>query len=124
VAFTEFRIDPATATAPFQLYSAPFSLTEGIRFIEFRGQDNAGNVETAKSGYLYVDGTAPITDALTAGATGQNGWYVSTVAVALAAEDNMSGVAAVFYGLTRISADGAEVILSSGIYVAALPVNG
>ena len=52
VAFTEFRIDPATSTAPFQLYSGTFSLTEGIRLLEFRSQDNAGNLEVVKSSYM------------------------------------------------------------------------
>ncbi|MBI4803066.1 MAG: hypothetical protein HY796_11135, partial [Elusimicrobia bacterium] len=59
VAFMEFRID-ADTSAPFTLYASPFSLPEGFHAIEFRSQDNAGNLEAAKSSYIYVDGTAPI----------------------------------------------------------------
>jgi hypothetical protein len=114
VAFREFRVDPGTDTV-FTRYDDPFMLPEGGRVLEFRSRDNAGNLEAIKSAVIYVDGTPPLTEALLSGTTGQNGWHVSPVAVALVSTDTLSGLATVYYSL-----DGGEpaVYASSFVVVA------
>jgi len=96
VAFTEYRIDPGTSPA-FAVYSAPFNLSEGLRLIEFRSWDHAGNLEVAGSTEVYVDASAPQTAALISGTTGQEGWYVSAATVALSAVDGLSGVEGLYW---------------------------
>ncbi|MDQ7772496.1 MAG: hypothetical protein RDU13_03115 [Elusimicrobiales bacterium] len=116
VAFTEFRVDAATPTAPFQPYSQPFALDgDGLRTIEFRSRDNAGNLEEIRTAFVYVDGTLPLTEALLAGTTGQNGWHVSPVTVMLVSTDALSGVVTIYYSL-----DGGETaVYTSSFAVAA-----
>ncbi|MDO8806201.1 MAG: FG-GAP-like repeat-containing protein [Elusimicrobiota bacterium] len=53
----EYYID----SAPFMVYTSSFSLTEGIRTVYYRSRDKAGNIETAKSAEVNVDGTSPVT---------------------------------------------------------------
>ncbi len=96
VTFTEYRVDPGTATA-FAVYGGPFGLAEGFHEIEYRSRDNAGNQEAARAGEVYVDTSAPATAALVAGTAGRNGWYVSPSTVTLVSTDSLSGLAAVYY---------------------------
>ena len=96
VAFTEYRVDPGTSPA-FIPYAAPFNLSEGLRRIEFRSRDYAGNLEIAGSTEVYVDASAPQTAALISGTTGQEGWYISAATVALSAVDGLSGVEGVYW---------------------------
>jgi len=96
VAFTEYRIDPGTASA-FVSYGAPFGLTEGFHRIEFRSSDIAGNLEEVRRGEVYVDVAAPLTEALAAGTTGQAGWYISAATVTLVSTDSLSGLATTYY---------------------------
>ncbi|OGR50257.1 MAG: hypothetical protein A2049_07610 [Elusimicrobia bacterium GWA2_62_23] len=98
VAFTEYRVDAGPGAA-FIVYSEPFGLPAGERRVEFRSWDGAGNLEEAKVVEVYVDASAPVTAALVAGATGQNGWYVSVATVSLVATDTLSGVAEIYYGI-------------------------
>ncbi|MGQ0645150.1 MAG: OmpL47-type beta-barrel domain-containing protein, partial [Elusimicrobiota bacterium] len=55
VAFTEYRIDGGS----FITYSAPFTLSEGVRLVEYRSRDNAGNVESLRQATFRVDATRP-----------------------------------------------------------------
>ena len=96
VAFTEYRVDPGTASA-FAQYVGSVGLTEGYHKIEFRSRDPAGNQEAAAFAEVYADTTAPVTAALIAGTTGQNGWHVSSSTLTLTAEDALSGLAGVYY---------------------------
>ncbi|MEK6589648.1 MAG: hypothetical protein AABZ11_03130 [Nitrospinota bacterium] len=57
VAFTEYSIDGGTS---WSNYTGPFLISsEGMTAVLFRSQDNAGNVETAKSAGLKIDKTPP-----------------------------------------------------------------
>ena len=96
VAFTEYRVDPGTTPA-FAAYTGPFPLAEGFHAIEYRSRDLAGNLEPLHYGEVYADATAPATDVLVEGTTGQAGWYVSAATVTLASTDSLSGLAAVYY---------------------------
>lgn len=91
VAGTSYRLNGAD----WQSYLAPFTVTaEGNTIVEFRSVDRAGNVEPAQSVLLRVDKTAPaLTQGAVEGTAGRDGWYLSDVAVAFAAEDAVSGLA-------------------------------
>ncbi|MDE2142259.1 MAG: hypothetical protein KGJ84_07615 [Elusimicrobia bacterium] len=56
-AATLFRVDAST----FIRYVSTFSLTEGVRRVDFQSADNVGNQELLKSATVYVDATAPAT---------------------------------------------------------------
>ena len=96
VAFTEYRVDPGTTPA-FAAYTGPFPLTEGFHAIEYRSRDYADNLEPLRYGEVYADATAPATDVLIEGTTGQAGWYVSAATVTMVSTDSLSGLAAVYY---------------------------
>ncbi|MBI4349989.1 MAG: hypothetical protein HY550_00990 [Elusimicrobia bacterium] len=53
----EYYVD----SEPFIVYTASFSLTEGIRTVNYRSRDKAGNTEAVSSAAFLVDGTAPAT---------------------------------------------------------------
>jgi hypothetical protein len=59
--------------------------------------DVAGNNQYSYTATIRIDTTPPATAAAPSGTVGTNGWYRSTVAVALGASDNASGVQAMFY---------------------------
>jgi PKD repeat protein len=90
VAKTEYRIDGA---ATWTSYVVPFEAPAGSHTIEYRSTDGAGNVETAKSVTVKVDGTAPTTTRTVdpAAPQGQDGWYTSAPKVTLATADNAGG---------------------------------
>ncbi|GAB3881743.1 hypothetical protein GCM10029964_038320 [Kibdelosporangium lantanae] len=92
VSRTEYTVDGGAWTP----YTAPFAVSgDGTHAVAYRSVDKAGNVETAKTLTVKVDGTAPTLTAATTPATpdGQNGWFVGAVSVALTATDPTSGVA-------------------------------
>jgi len=65
--------------------------------------DRAGNVESTRTVAVKVDATAPTVSAATTPAApdGRNGWFVSSVSVAVTAADATSGLAS-----TEVSVDG------------------
>jgi len=67
---------------------------DGSYTINYRAQDNAGNLKTASGTYL-VDQTDPQLTINLTGTAGQNGWFRSTVSANPAASDATSGLAAV-----------------------------
>ncbi|HYO44581.1 MAG TPA: FlgD immunoglobulin-like domain containing protein [Candidatus Limnocylindrales bacterium] len=58
----------------------------------FRAADAWGNGTLARSGTFIVDGTAPVTTAVTEATAGSNGWFVTSPSVTLTARDALSGV--------------------------------
>ncbi len=67
--------------------------TDGSHTLNFRAQDNAGNLKTA-SGTYPVDQTDPHLTVNLTGTAGQNGWYRSAVSANPSASDATSGLAA------------------------------
>lgn len=62
VKIIEYSVDGTTWTT----YTSPLTISnEGVTDIYYRSRDNAGNVETTKSGYIRIDKTVPIISTLT-----------------------------------------------------------
>jgi hypothetical protein len=96
VAQTRYRLDSGS----WEIYSGPFALSDdAIHSVDFYSTDNAGNVETIQTQTIKIDQTTPATTATLSGPPGDNGSYVGPVTVALAATDNLSGVALTEYRL-------------------------
>ena len=72
---------------------------EGDHDIAFYAVDQAGNHADTVNLTFSIDATIPTAQSMLTGETGQNGWYVSEVAVNLTAQDNLSGVATLLYRL-------------------------
>ncbi|NWF64858.1 MAG: Ig-like domain repeat protein [Chloroflexi bacterium] len=68
------------------------TFTDGIHNIQYRAYDNAGNYTETPAQEMKVDTVAPALNVATTGATGQNGWYVSTVTLTSSASDSGSGL--------------------------------
>jgi PKD repeat protein/glucose/arabinose dehydrogenase/type 1 glutamine amidotransferase len=100
VARTEYTVDGGA----FVPYTVPFTVTgDGTHEVTYRSVDAAGNVESAKTLAVAADATAPVVSAATTPAVpdGQNGWFVSSVSVAVTSSDATSGM-----GRTEVSIDG------------------
>ncbi len=93
VARISYRVDGG----PWQTYSVPFALSDGVHLVEYKATDNAGLTETTKSLTVKVDTVAPLTTASLSGAPGSNGWFVSDVNVSLNATDATSGASSITY---------------------------
>src|SRR2546426_3736647 len=93
VARISYRIDGG----PWQTYSVPFVLSDGVHDVEYNATDNAGLTETTKSLTVKVDTTPPATTSNLSGTSGRSPWYVSSVTVYLNATDVTSGVAGLVY---------------------------
>src|SRR2546423_7320348 len=93
VARISYRIDGG----PWQTYSVPFVLGDGVHLVEYNATDNAGLTETTKSLTVKVDTVAPVTTASLSGTSGSNGWFISAVTVYLNASDATSGVGNITY---------------------------
>ena len=63
-------------------------LTDGKHTINYYSVDYVNNVETTKTGYVYIDKTPPVTT----DNSELNVWYSSNVNITLTATDNNSGV--------------------------------
>ncbi|MBI4379171.1 MAG: hypothetical protein HY578_08760 [Nitrospinae bacterium] len=90
VAFTEYSIDGGTN---WSNYAGPFVISsEGMTTVHFRSQDNAGNMETAKSAGLKIDKTPPtIIGSRSPGPNG-SGWNNTDVTVSFSCSDGVSGL--------------------------------
>jgi len=96
VATTEYQVDSVTS---WTRYTEPIVVSgDGVRIVRFRSIDEAGNIETAKSAEVKLDGTAPITTA-TFAPPSDAGWHHGAVPVTLAAADTGSGVTTVQWSL-------------------------
>ena len=84
-----YRIDNGS----WQIYAVPILLGEGRHFVEYYATDLAGNSEAHQTRAVSIDTTAPVTSFAVSGTSGNGGWYVSNVSLALNATDAMSGVA-------------------------------
>ena len=90
---TEYSFDGST----WMLYTAPFTLGEGVHTVYYRSVDKAGNVEEPGSVVVKVDYTPPTTSSLLSGDWGEDGWSRADVTWTLTASDGLSGVNATYY---------------------------
>src|SRR5258706_8683868 len=95
VALTEYRVDGGTWTTGA---SATIS-TNGTHVADFRTTDNAGLISLVASQTVKVDKTPPAITFIPTGIAGSNGWYTSTLGLALSATDTTSGVSTHEYSL-------------------------
>jgi hypothetical protein len=94
VASSYYRIDGGD----WQTYTAQFNLTEeGTHAIEYYSKDNASNSEAYRALQADIDRTGPVTEILTAGGVGTNGWFDGLVTISLEATDNLSGLGKTYY---------------------------
>gem|GEM_PF-3890134 len=98
-------------------------LEEGTNQVIIELEDAAGNVENAGI-YILKDTGAPESTAVTAGALGTNGWFISDVHIKLEAHDSVSGIDKIMYRIfdgTAWSEEAeylSEIILNkSGCYI-------
>ncbi len=112
VALTQSRVDGGAWTTGV---STTIS-TDGTHVVEFRTTDNAG-LSTTGSQTVKLDKTPPAIILTPTGTAGSNGWYLSTVSLALSATDATSGASTLEYSLnggTTWTA-GTSVTLTDGI---------
>ena len=84
----------AVGGGPWLSYAGPFPVpSEGITPVAFRATDAAGNVETAKTGNVKIDVTAPHTGSDLVAV------YSGSASIHLAASDALSGVKDTWYRL-------------------------
>jgi PKD repeat protein/glucose/arabinose dehydrogenase/type 1 glutamine amidotransferase len=136
---TEYAVDGGAWTP----YTAPFSVSaDGTHAVTYRSADKAGNVETTKALTVKVDATKPTATAATTPAApdGQNGWFTSSVSVAVTAADAGSGIAktevsvdngpwTAYTDPVSVSADGSHTVayratdVAGNTFAGSLPVN-
>ncbi|MBP2325019.1 PKD repeat protein/glucose/arabinose dehydrogenase [Kibdelosporangium banguiense] len=136
---TEYTVDGGAWTP----YTVPFTVSgDGTHQVGYRSADKAGNVETTKSLTVKVDTTAPTATAATTPAApdGQNGWFTSSVSVAVTAADATSGLAktevsvdngpwAAYTEPVSVAADGSHTVayrvtdVAGNTFSGSLPVN-
>jgi hypothetical protein len=82
-------------------HSCQFTVdTEGPHIVEFYAVDEVGHIEDIKLSTFKIDMTAPTTNAyLNSISAPHNGWYTENVLVTLEAEDELSGVLMMVFGL-------------------------
>ncbi|MBU0624369.1 MAG: hypothetical protein KJ672_05935 [Candidatus Thermoplasmatota archaeon] len=116
VASSYYRID----SGDWETYSTQFNLTEeGTHVIEYYSEDNANNSETHRTMQVEIDRTGPVTQILTAGSVGANGWFDSAVTIGLEANDNLSGPGGICYRFDNgafTELNGLIVNLTDGLY--------
>ncbi len=68
---------------------------EGIIEVKYLSKDVAGNLEDVKTATVNIDKTNPTINAEPSGALGFNGWYLSSVSISFACDDQdlLSGIA-------------------------------
>ncbi|MGD0817839.1 MAG: C1 family peptidase [Methanomassiliicoccales archaeon] len=95
VSATSYRIDSG-AWSP---YSVPFTIsTQGIHTVQYSSTDIAGNIESAKTLTVQIDGQAPVSSVSLNGVVGNGPWYVTNVGVNILVSD-LSGVQEIEYRL-------------------------
>jgi hypothetical protein len=111
VAAIRYTLDGSDPTAASPTYTAPFTVS-ATTTVKYRAWDNAGNVEATNSQLIQIDTTAPTSSITCNGGTcSANGWYKTSVDVALAATDAQSGVS-----LIRYTLDGSTPAAASPAY--------
>jgi C1A family cysteine protease len=85
VATTEYQIDGGAATT----YSVPFAVSgAGSHTVTYWSTDNAGWVESAHTGYVNIDATAPVTTATGLQPDDHSGWRSAAQTVTFMRSDS------------------------------------
>src|SRR5439155_4907 len=106
---------------PWQIYSGPVTIGDGVHVFEYYAVNGAGLVEGTYSLSLAVDTTPPASTISLFGTAGANGWYLSNVTGYLGASDATSGVANLSYqvdGGSWLSYNG-PFVLGEGLHTVA-----
>ena len=95
VAATYYTLDGGAQ----QTYGGPFTIsTDGKHTVTYWSIDAVGNTETATSGYVNIDTTAPVTTPTGLATDEHSGWRTTAQTVSLSADDGTgSGVVGVTY---------------------------
>lgn len=106
---------------PWQAGTSFTLTTQNVYFIDYYGQDAAGNRSAVGSTQVRVDATPPATAYLIEGVQGDNGWFKSPLNIKLVPSDSGSGVAATYYQINggpwqsgaqfQLTADGSYTLL-------------
>ena len=92
IAWTKYCTDATDSCTPTTNYTAPIVVSsQGTSYARYQSADTAGNVEGVKSTTIKIDSATSTTTANYTGTAGAHNWYISNVAVALAATDTTSG---------------------------------
>lgn len=93
IASIEYRLDGGS----WENYSSAILVqSEGVHVMECRAIDIAGSIGPVQSLDFMLDTVAPESLASIVGVVGEQGWYVSAVAVTIIASDNTSGTSQTF----------------------------
>jgi peptidoglycan/xylan/chitin deacetylase (PgdA/CDA1 family) len=99
VAAIRYTLDGSDPTTASPTYTAPFTVS-ATATVKYRAWDNAGNVEATNSQLIQIDTTAPTSSIrCNSGTCSANGWYKTSMDVALSATDAQSGVSVIRYTL-------------------------
>jgi hypothetical protein len=103
-----FRLPAAASTVPGDTVALMLT-SDGATPLVTWATDKNGNVSAEETTAVAIDRTAPAATAKLTGTLGSNGWYRSTVTVAVTATDAASGVAAVL-----VAVDAAPATTTAG----------
>jgi hypothetical protein len=94
----------STALLSCSIYTGPISITtEGTHTVGFFSVDKAGNAESVHTLTIKIDRTPPHAPVavVTGGVAGNNGWFTSSPNISLAAIDDGSGTATIYYQFVK-----------------------
>lgn len=94
VATTYYSVDGG----PAQTYAGAFTVSgNGRHQVSYWSVDRTGNAETARASEVNIDSTAPTAQNAVTGPVGNSTYFRGPVQFSITAEDNLSGVASIFY---------------------------
>jgi hypothetical protein len=112
LALVEYNLD----SRGFSTYSRPFKFDRsGFHTIVYRGVDRVNNVEADKTVKVMVDGTAPVTKVMPGATTSR-----TTLIISLNATDAESGVAGLYFRITRADAKPGDYVAGAEAVIEAL----
>jgi hypothetical protein len=109
VAFSQYALEGAA----FTTYSTPFVLSEGLHTLDYRSQDNAGNIETGQTATVAVDATSPITTLVYNAVP----MITTSTVFTLSSQDPVSNGVTSGVHLTYLSTDGSAFAAYTGAFL-------
>jgi peptidoglycan/xylan/chitin deacetylase (PgdA/CDA1 family) len=120
VASSHYTIDGSQPSLTSPAYSAPFTVPASTT-VQYRAWDNGGNQEANHSQLIKIDTTAAGSAITCNGAACSNGWYRTSVQVALSAKDNRGGSGV---DVIRYTTDGSTPTATSPAYQGPFTISG